>query len=165
MNLNPLLHFIRKYESSNNYNAVHSSTPRSLRPADLTNMTVSQVMAWQRDRIKRRGMSAAGGYQIIRRTLKEIYRRAGLGLNDKFDEDAQDRLCVILLKRRGLDVYMAGQINTDRFCNNLAKEWASLPLVAPIRGKRVGQSYYAGDGVNKSHVSVEEFKAAVRAIK
>jgi hypothetical protein len=69
---------------------------------------------------------------------------------------------VQLLNRRGLKRYLAGAISAEKFANALAREWASLPVVT---GPNAGRSFYAGDGLNKSHVSVDAFMAAVRAVK
>jgi hypothetical protein len=53
-------------------------------------------------------------------------------------------------------------MTAEAFANSLAKEWASLPVVT---GKKKGQSYYSGDGLNKALVNVEPFLAAVRAAR
>ena len=83
-------------------------------------------------------------------------------LTDKFDADGQARLATALLRRRGLVAYMAGQITAEKFANAIAREWASMPVVS---GPQKGRSYYAGDGLNKSGVSVDAFMAAVKAVK
>ena len=97
-------------------------------------------------------------------------REDASGLQDTMVKEAQDynslanqdKLALVLLKRRGLDKYLAGVISADDFANSLAREWASLPLVS---GPKKGRSAYAGDGLNKSHVSVDAFMGAVHAVK
>jgi hypothetical protein len=66
------------------------------------------------------------------------------------------------MKGRGLDLYLRGSIDEYAFCNNLAKEWASLPVVS---GPKRGSSYYGGDGLNKALVAVEPFLEVVRNMK
>ena len=167
-NVTPLLEFIKKPESRGNYNIVWGGISPAHRPAKLlTEMTIGQVLAWQ-DRIDPLYMSeAAGAYQILEDTLRGLYRSAGYSLDDLFDEANQDGLAVALLRRRGLDEYLAGRISAEKFAQSLSQEWASLPCITKDRRGRpaTGQSYYAGDGLNKAHVSREDFLAAVRAVK
>ncbi len=163
MSLTPLLDFIAKHESGGNYNIVWGGINRKHRPPKpLTSMTVGEVLNWQ-DSIDRLYQSeAAGKYQIMEDTLRNLYKEAGLTLNSMFDEAGQDKLATTLLKRRGLDKYLSGHLSVEDFCNNLAKEWASLPVVS---GPKRGKSYYSGDGLNKALVDVSPFIEAVRAIK
>lgn len=158
-----LLDFIAQPESGGNYDIVWGGINGEDRPPKpLTQMTVREVLAWQ-DRIDPDYMSeAAGRYQIIEDTLRGLYRAAGVPLSAKFDEDTQDKLAVALLKRRGLDDYLAGDITATQFANALAKEWASLPVVS---GEKRGRSYYGGDDLNASHVSVDAFMEAVRDVR
>ena len=67
-----------------------------------------------------------------------------------------------LMRGRGMDLYLSGAITAENFANNLAREWASLPVVS---GTKKGRSFYDGDGLNKAHVDIEPFLAAVRAVK
>lgn len=67
--------------------------------------------------------SAAGAYQILRRTWDEV--RAKLGLPD-FSPASQDRAAVELIKRRGA----LADVRAGRFADAIdkcKKEWASLP--------------------------------------
>lgn len=166
----PLLAFIRQPESRGDYNIVWGGiAPHDHPPRALTTMTIGEVLAWQDSIDARYRSEAAGAYQFMEDTLREIYPKAGCHENQVFNEVTQDRLATYLLRRRGLDRYMDGTLSLDGFCNNLAMEWASLPVVTATQGAKrwltPGQSYYAGDGLNKSHVSVTAFKAAVRSLK
>lgn len=163
MNLAPLLALIRRAESRGDYNIVWGRiAPRDRPPAPLVTMTIAEVLAWQ-DRIDPFYQSeAAGAYQIMEDTLRGLYRETGLSATDRFDEDNQDRLAVQLLRRRGLDHFLAGDIGATKFANAIAREWASFPVVG---GPRDGRSYYAGDGLNKALVKPAEVLAAVAAIK
>jgi muramidase (phage lysozyme) len=131
-------------------------------PKPLTQMTIREVLAWQ-DRIDPLYRSeAAGRYQILEDTLRGLYVEAGMTLDSKFDKAGQDRLAVALLKRRGLDKFLHGYLSVNKFCNELAKEWASLPVVD---GPKKGRSYYAGDGLNAAGVDVEPFVAVVQSMR
>ena len=163
MSVYRLMDFIAKPESNGDFNAVWGGIKKQHRPKKpLTQMTVNEVLAWQ-DSIDPLYMSeAAGAWQFMEDTLRTLAPEAGVRGNDLFDTKTQTKLAMQLLRRRGLDKYLAGTIGAEEFANSLAKEWASLPVVS---GPKKGRSYYAGDGLNKSHVSVDAFLAAVRAVK
>lgn len=158
-----LLDFIGQHESRGNYNVVWGGIKREdYPPRLLTEMTIGQVLAWQ-DKIDTKYMSeAAGRYQIMEDTLREIYAPAGFKLDDLFDHQNQDKLAAFLCKRRGYTRYMRGEISAEAFCNALAREWASLPLVS---GDRKGKGYYDGDGLNKAANVVDEFLRIVKALR
>lgn len=162
MSVKHLLDFIAKYESRGDYNVVWGGIKKVHRPPALVKMTIGQVLNWQ-DSIDHLYMSeAAGRYQIMEDTLRDLVAQ---GFADKaalFDEITQDQLAIALLKRRGLSSYLFGTITAEKFANNIAKEWASMPVVS---GPNKGRSYYAGDGLNKSHTPVADFMAAVEAVK
>lgn len=160
----PLRDLIAKYESRGDYNIVYGGIPKHLRPAKLTNMTVDQVIAWQRQVVNAGAKSsAAGRYQIIRKTLE--------GLNfpgaAKFNEYTQDAMADALLDRRGFKHFLAGRMTIEQMAIALAKEWASFPVPKDMQGAtkwlKAGQSYYAGDGLNSAHASVKEVTDALRA--
>jgi len=54
------------------------------------------------------------------------------------------------------------------FALNLAKEWASFPVLAETFGQKRkvtrGQSYYAGDGVNKALVPPGDVEAVLAEV-
>jgi hypothetical protein len=64
---------------------------------------------------------------------------------------------------------MAGRLSDVGFALNLAKEWASFPVLAPVQGQRRklkrGQSYYSGDGLNKALVKPEVIEALLVAAR
>lgn len=179
MSTKPLLDLIRKHEAPKGYDQIWSGiSKRDYPPKPLTQMTIGEVLAWQDSIDAKYQSEAAGGFQILEDTLRAYYKKAGLSLSDMFDEDAQDKLAESLMHRRGLLEYVSGKITTDQFCNELAKEWASLPVVTPVErvkksssGKVIkrwtvkpGQSYYAGDGLNHALVTTSEVRNAVKAI-
>lgn len=156
-----LLTLIRRLEAKGNYDIVYSGIPKAQRPAKLTTMTVGEVMAWQ-DKVVKAGAesSAAGAYQIIRKTLRTLVTQ-GFSPSDTFNARTQDAMATQLLMGRGLARYMRGEVSAEWFANEVAKEWASLPLVS---GKNVGKSYYDGDGLNHALCKPEEYLAAVKAV-
>ncbi|MDD9727242.1 hypothetical protein PVV74_17415 [Roseovarius sp. SK2] len=168
MSIKRLLDFIAKPESGGDYNIVYGGIARKDRPSKpLTSMTIGEVLDWQDSIDPFYPSEAAGKYQIMEDTLRGLYREAGLTRNDKFDESGQDYLATQLLRRRGLTDYMSGRITPLKFAQNLSKEWASLPCTIKDRKGRParGQSYYAGDGLNKSHVTIEALMQAVEDVK
>lgn len=158
-----LLKFIQIKESGGDYDIVWGGIRKQHRPRKpLTTMTIGEVLDWQ-DSIDHLYMSeAAGAYQILEDTLRGLYTQAGLTRDDLFNKANQDRLAIQLLKRRGLTKFLRGEISLEKFANNLAYEWASLPMVS---GPKYGKSAYAGDGLNKSLISVDNFINAVKSVK
>ena len=73
-----------------------------------------------------------------------------------------------LLKDRKLENFLSKSINRTRFGLFLAMEWASLPVLASANGKHRsvvrGQSFYAGDGLNKAHVAPEDVETVLNAL-
>lgn len=161
--LKALLDVIAEKESNKNYNAYFSKPNNRTKPK-LTDMSVNEVLAWQKDFLARTGLesSAAGKYQIVSGTLRGLTRRLGIKGSEKFDPAMQDRMGIELLKRRGLAKYLSGRIKAEHFANQLAMEWAALPVVT---GPNKGRSYYAGVGSNKAGITVQAIMAAVKALK
>lgn len=133
------------------YDALYLPAERKLGRHALTRMTLGEVQALQ-VRMKKSGSSACGRYQFLHKTLGGLMRLLRLKSSERFTPALQDRLAVHLMIGRGLHRFIAGSISAEEFANGLAQEWASLPVVTPINGKRVGQSYYAGDGLNHALV-------------
>lgn len=172
-----LLDFIGCTEAPNGYatifgnRQIHLSTP-------ITAMTLGDLIdaqanwgsvAWVRKNWKSsysKASSAAGRYQFMRATLvgiaNEIHALQGDVL---FDSNLQDRLGYYLLLRRGYDAFISGEIDVRGFALRLAKEWASFPVLEDCQGAHRpvtrGQSFYAGDGVNKALVKPEKVEAVL----
>lgn len=155
-----LLQLIASAESKGNYNAYFGNAGNS--SVRFTAMTIGEVLAWQEDFVAQGNPSSAvGKYQIINTTLTGLVNELGLKPTEKFDEDTQDKMAIALLERRGASAYLNQEITRDEFAAELAKEWAALPRVL---GDTPEDSYYAGDGLNKSHINVEQVRAAIEPI-
>ena len=160
MSYDPLLQLIASVESKNNYNAYFGNASNT--QINFTDMSVADVMQWQKDYISKGNYSSAvGRYQIINTTLDGLIRRLGIDTSQKFDQSLQDRLAIALLERRGADEYINDELTREQFAANLAKEWAALPKVI---GDNPGDSYYAGDGLNKALVKTGDVLSAIDKI-
>jgi len=160
--LNTLLDFIAKgegsYESSNRGtvgdNIVGSTHNTSRDGRMLTEMTFADIFKHQSidDPHNEDRLFAVGKYQIIPSTMQEIFVHSGLSLDDKFTEENQDKLGLLLLqgnngysKRPKLSAYLQGEdVPLRTAMLSFAKEWASLPH------PDTGMSVY-GNGNRASH--------------
>lgn len=157
----PLLNLIAKAESNGNYNAYFGNTGN--REIDFTSMSVADVQKWQKDFVAHGSPSSAvGRYQIIDATLDGLVKQLDISPAQPFDEKTQDEMAAALLERRGADQYVNQELTKEEFAANLAKEWAGLPKVV---GENPHDSYYAGDGLNKSRVAPDEVLDAIAPIE
>ena len=152
-----LLNLIAKGEAAAGVDPYTSLWPGTSEPS-LVQMTCAEVQRFQTQRIAQGYRSTAcGRYQFIKRTLTEAIRVAEIDpLTTRYTPDVQDYLILAILKRyRKLNEWVAGTYTTDRFMIKLSQEFASIPVPYQMQGQsRVvnkGQSYYAGDGLNKAH--------------
>lgn len=144
-----------KYKSANAYSVIYGSSE-----PELTNMSLQDVLDLQKDMVDEGSPSSAmGKFQIINKTLKGLIKKLGLPLDTKFTPELQDRLALQLLKSRGFEDFLNGNISRTEFMRNLSMEWASLPK------DKTGLSYYHGDGLNKSHILPNEIRSAMRKSK
>jgi conjugal transfer mating pair stabilization protein TraG len=156
-----LLNTIAKVESKYNYNAYFGNPNNS--SIQFTDMTVDEVLEWQKEFIKQGNPSSAvGRYQFIDSTLRELTQDLKIDGKIKFDESLQDSLANTLLERRGVREYVDNKISREEFAYNLSKEWAALPKTI---GENPEQSYYASDGLNKAQVSVAELYASIATVR
>jgi muramidase (phage lysozyme) len=167
-----LLDFIRETEVGRSdrasYDVIYANKQGKLKQP-LTTMNYGDIVDAQKGWSKNHGSSAAGAYQFMRATLiglaKEIHSLKG---TEVFTPDLQDRLAYHLLKRRGYQEFVTGNITLVDFARRLAMEWASFPVLAECKGShrfiKRGQSFYAGDGVNKALVSSEKVEAVLAQV-
>jgi muramidase (phage lysozyme) len=129
----------------------------------FTDMSIAEVLHWQKEFVAQGNPSSAvGRYQIINTTLDGLVNELGIEPTQKFDPPTQDKMAIALLERRGAEAYVNKELSEEEFAANLAKEWAALPKVI---GDNPEQSYYAGDGLNKSHVEPQEVLKAIEPIE
>lgn len=139
---------------------------------ELTDCTIEEVIGWQSYVTSNQVgavSSAAGKWQVIRKTLIEFAPKSGLEPTDFFNPENQDRIFDALLRRRGYDDFLDGRLSDISFANNIAQEWAAMPVVTDCQGAHRaverGECFYAGDKVNKALVDPDTFLNVVRAIK
>jgi hypothetical protein len=156
----PLMNLIATHEASvGNYNAVYLPYFRDHRSEnfDLTRMTINEVRELQQKMVDDGYDSTAlGRYQIIDDTMAYLVKRLNLTGNELYDEKLQDEMAVTLLRRRGVDAYLAGNMKETRFITALAKEWASFPK------DETGLSYYENVGNNTALLSYDKVLRAVQ---
>lgn len=158
-----ILDYIGMTEAPNGYVTIFGNRQSKLKKP-LTSMTIGEVIdaqktwsgkAWAKQFNSTVASSAAGYYQFMRATLIDLCTEypeiSGTWL---FDAGLQDRLGFALLIRRGYHRFIGGSMTLRQFGNELAKEWASFPVLEDMTGAKRevtrGESYYAGDGVNKA---------------
>jgi muramidase (phage lysozyme) len=167
-----LLEFIYETETSRKppqcYEVIYANKQGKL-PKPLTKMTLDEVISSQRRWSKNHGSSAAGAPQFMRNTLLGLLSELGLAGSQILDGNLQDRLAFHLLKRRGYEEFIAGEITRIQFGKRLAQEWASFPVLAPTKGAHRdlprGVSYYEGDSLNKALGDPETVEAVLDRVK
>lgn len=176
-----LLDFIYRTETDKGppdcYDVIFANRQSALKKP-VTQMTLAEVQAGQATWASKawaarfgstKASSATGAPQLMRTTLASLIDELGLRLTQVLDGNLQDRLAYHLLKRRGYDDFMAGTISRTEFGKRLAQEWASFPVLAPTKGATRnllrGQSYYAGDNLNKALVAPERVEAVLDKVK
>ncbi|WP_395451207.1 hypothetical protein ACHMW7_16275 [Aminobacter sp. UC22_36] len=136
--------------TTNPYNRLVSGGPVDY--VDLSNMTLRQVLDYQKGMIAAGHASTAlGAYQIKNSTLKMVTDQLGVGLDQKFTPELQDQLAKGLLQNRANRAAVDGNIDVDRFANELANEWAAF------KGSS-GSGKYDGDGKNTATVSYDQVR-------
>lgn len=167
-----LLAFIRETETGRKdrsaYNTIYAHKESKL-PKVLTTMTLGDIIDAQRGWSKNFGSSAAGAYQFMRATLIDLSKALNLSGNLIFNADLQDQLGYELLKRRGYSEFIAGKINSVEFGKRLAQEWASFPVLTACKGAhrtvQRGETYYAGDKLNKALVAPEKVEQVLLTVR
>jgi hypothetical protein len=163
--IRPLFDLIAKHESGGNYNARFGKATNH-NPM-FTEMTVGQVLDWQRQR-GAGGFTAVGRYQIIKKTMQGLIESMKLTGSERFGEAMQDKMALQLLNGRKLGSFLAGKLGVVGFGLAIAQEWASLPVLERTRGAHrmvdAGETYYAGDRVNKAGATVNEVRRVLEAL-
>lgn len=122
----------------------------------VSQMTIGEVKALQKEILKGSGKlnsSAIGKYQIVGTTLRGLQEEMGLSDDQLFDAELQDKLATQLLKRRGYDKFLSGEISAEDLQKELYKEWASIAHPETKRAKQ------------HTGTSHEQIQAALKAAK
>jgi muramidase (phage lysozyme) len=176
-----LLEFIYETETSKSppacYDVIFGNRQSAL-AKPLTQLTIAEVLnrqrrwatkAWAAKFGSDDASSASGAAQFMRKTLLGLVKELRLDENQIFDGNLQDRLAYHLLKRRGYEEFIAGEITRIQFGKRLAQEWASFPVLAPTKGAHRdlprGVSYYEGDSLNKALVEAAVVEALLDQVK
>lgn len=122
-----LLDFISIAEwTNNNYNAIYWDWWQN--SIKFTEMTVQEVMEYQRTHAKNTWSSAIWKYQVLEKTLKGIVdNNSDISTSDKFTPELQDKIAIKLLEWRWLNSFLSWSMSTENFMKNISAEWASLP--------------------------------------
>lgn len=137
----------------------------------LTQKTIKEVWEIQRSRKAPRITAAVGRYQFVGdvddggASIKTAATRAGLNWEtDLFSPINQDKMAIH--KIEGFRKVTEDMIRNDpvEAALRLAKEWASLPVLAPTQGAKRqlqrGESFYTGDGLNMAGVTPAQMEGA-----
>lgn len=122
-NIRALLDHIAKSEAvGGSYDSIF---PASIKQG-LSDMTINEVIAWQREYGPKHGSSAAGRYQFMPNTLEGLKTNMGLTGNEKFSPEMQDRLAIELMREKGLDDLVRGGGNVNQFVDGIAEIWQAM---------------------------------------
>jgi len=101
-------------------------------------------------------------------TLRGLVKKGAASRDDLFNAETQDNLAITLMREKGLDDWESGHMTSEQFGTNLAKVWASLPVLTntyDAKGRPVGpgDAYYGGVGPNpsRSKQSPNDFAAVL----
>ncbi len=148
-----LLDFIAGPESSGSYNATYGHVA----DRDFSGMSLDEVIKDSLMRGRRYGSGATGRYQFMGKTLKGLKRNMGLSGAEAFTPPMQDALAMELLREKGLDRYLSGEIGAEQLGTNLSQVWAGLPSGPG------GLSAFEGDAMgNSAGVSWNDLMAAIQ---
>ena len=149
-----LLQLIGQIEAPGGYDTVYYGA-RIKPPRPITQMTVGEVLAWQRNTVRGGSVSsAAGRYQIIRPTLQGLVNKGAVSTNETFSAATQDRLGRHLLRETG---YRNGDTSTAT-ANRIAGVWAALPR---LDGPGAGKSAYEGIAGNHALISANTYRGVL----
>ncbi|WP_299261488.1 hypothetical protein [uncultured Aquimarina sp.] len=166
---------IARFESRDDYNLCNRTFPPPLREVRDVNVVGTPISEIQRRQSRAvRTLFAVGRYQVIPKTMNEAVAALNLDVSKNFDEETQDRVFnefLIDIKRPPIIAYLEGDGDLGEAMYSAAKEWASIGVEIGRRisndrfgNRRVsqnGESYYAGDGLNRAHITPEEIREAL----
>ena len=152
-----ILGLLEKYEAG--AAGWESMYPNTSLPG-ATNMTIAEVAD--------KATGAVGMYQNLPKYLNE--RAVAVNLDptkDKYTPENQIKIAEYLIGKGQANVTpQMLKDNPDESMLRLSKVWAAIPVPYDTQGanRRVskGESYYAGDGVNKAHITPDMMYSAMK---
>lgn len=145
----------------------------------ITEMTLAELRAhqggrdsscWYKGKKGEHGLYAVGRYQLIPCTLQLATTQIEeLDMDLLYSPEVQDTFGVylILVKRPKVRDYLSGLSNKHKEAGQeLAKEFASIPIQYSNGRCNRGQSYYCGDSAgNKAHIELKDINKAMRQVR
>ena len=181
----PLLDVIASGEG--NYNSVNRGRagdspedwPKKNLGKSITEMSIKEIREHQGGRTEKcwyngqkgaANLFAVGRYQLIPCTLQyATVSIEDLDVRTIYAPEVQDAFGVFLLfvKRPVVGEYLLGEHNDFKEAGQeLAKEFASVPIQYSNGKCKRGQSYYCGDKAgNKAHISLEAIEHAMKQVR
>lgn len=181
----PLLDLIASGEG--NYTSVNRGRagdspgdwPKDHLGKSITEMSIKEIRqhqggknpdCWYNGKKGRANLFAVGRYQLIPCTLQyATIAIEDLDVRIKYTPEVQDTFGVFLLlvKRPIIRDYLAGIHNDHKEAGQeLAKEFASVPIQYSNERCKRGQSYYCGDKAgNKAHISLKDVDAVLKSVR
>lgn len=153
----PLLALVGTIEAPRGYGSV-TGFANEYTGHPVTQMTIAEVMEWQR-KIRSKGVksTAVGRFQFTLATLDDVTDRFDVSRDRPLNRRTQDYLARLLLYM--CDFY-APDATTEDVGNCLAGRWAALPMLS---GPKKGTSRYKGVAKNRARTSVTVFRAVLAA--
>ncbi|MER9912786.1 hypothetical protein NKJ71_19360 [Mesorhizobium sp. M0050] len=113
---------------------------------NVTGMTVREAIDFAKTAWTGKLANVVGAFQMKDTTLAALAGKMGL-MDAKMTPQVQDRLAVGLMQERANRATVNGQIDVDKFAQELSREWAS------VADPTTGVSHYAKNGIDKASVS------------
>ena len=157
-----ILDAVYEAESNSNYDQWHLNA-KNVPEKPLTEMTVEEIMRYQGNN---KG-PAAGAGQIKFDTLQYLIDYGTIQPTDVFTVETQDKAHSRLLDRRGFQSWVSGEMSNTDFGQNVAKEYAGIPLLADEKVNGVlrtrGSSRYGGSNV--ARIGLDDWEGLLATAK
>ena len=157
-----ILDAVYEAESNSNYDQWHLNA-KNVPEKPLTEMTVEEIMRYQGNN---KG-PAAGAGQIKFDTLQYLIDYGTIQPTDVFTVETQDKAHSRLLDRRGFQSWVSGEMSNTDFGQNVAKEYAGIPLLADEEVNGVlrtrGSSRYGGSNV--ARIGLDDWEGLLATAK
>ena len=155
-NLSSVKELVLKSESGGDYNAYNLGKAGVTGPKlDLTKMKIKDVMELQ----KQKKVFAAGGFQIIPKTMEGVVKGMGLTGEETFDVEMQDKMFqhLLLSKPATKKLYETGDVSlVSQAEEEIAGTWAG------IKSGKKGKSVYSDVGGNVATIEASQMESALR---